>query len=68
MHRHFEKGGRAPTDEYAASVTEMEADGYRPWQLENGDGAWEDINRGSFWVFFVNAEEGHVIYDMWLNR
>ena len=61
------QAGRAPTDAYLAHVAEMKADGYRAWQLENGDGAREDINRGSFWVFFVNAREGHVVYDMWDN-
>lgn len=54
------------TDAYAAHVKEMAADGYHAWELENADGLRVDINRGTVWVFFVNAPEGHAIYESWL--
>jgi hypothetical protein len=61
------RADRAPTDAYAAYVAEMEADGYRAWELENADGAREDINIGTIWVFFMNARQGHAVYDSWPN-
>ena len=61
------QAGRAPSDAYTALVAEMEADGYRAWQLENADGARKDINLGTFWVFFMNPREGHAVYDSWPN-
>lgn len=46
----------------------MQSRGYRAWQFENSDGARDDVNSGSFWVFFVSGDQGHVQYDLWAIR
>lgn len=50
------QGGRAPFDDYAARVADMESRGYRAYAF-----AAED----SVWVFFIDRAHGRVRYDMW---
>ncbi|MDH3242811.1 MAG: hypothetical protein OEO83_19320 [Alphaproteobacteria bacterium] len=46
----------SPTVEYKARVEGMKSENYRPYEYRD---------YASFWVFFVNSEEGHVVYDLW---
>jgi len=50
------EAGDAPFNDFAARVAAMERRGYR---------AWEFAAAGNVWVFLVNAENGHVEYEMW---
>jgi len=50
------RGGRTPFDGFAARVAAMEQRGYRAYEFAAG---------GNVWVFFVNAGDGHVEYEMW---
>lgn len=47
----------SPYTDYEAKVEELKSQGYRPYEYRS---------HASFWVFFVNVEQGHVIYDLWL--
>ena len=50
------EGGGAPFDDFAARVAQMESRGFRPYEFAAD---------GNVWVFFVDAADGRVEYDMW---